>query len=460
MWEWFLDLFAGFYAGNTTASASREVDNGLDRRQATSIAHALRIEDWPFIRQRFVAPLRRLLLDSLFAKGFDFIRLTAGPLVDVEDPVITQGWWTTTVILPMQFKRARLAARITMLPSGGGLIGFRVHPEHTLGLGPKWQAPLYDSPTLYKEEHLALDAGGYKVKAVMTTPTTTQQYPCTIILSGSGPCDVDSTVGPNKPLKDLSVGLAKCNVASIRFEKVTFAHGISIRNRKGFTLTEEYVPHALAAVRHAGRHPHVNDETIVLVGHSLGAYITAKLASMDDSIRKCVLLACPIRPIYHSAIKQFEYFAAMDDPSGQQVQPQIEELRKQAELADSPHLTGTTSPKDLPFGLGPAYWLDCRNYNPLQDITSCRKPVFCLQGGRDYQVTREDVDTFIDLAKDNPLLKCISYEDLNHLFISGMSPSTPLECETLGNVDEAVILDIARWCHDDSVDVAALFRRP
>ncbi|KAG8626392.1 hypothetical protein KVT40_005337 [Elsinoe batatas] len=347
IWKWFLDLFAGSYAGSGTASASREVDNRLLQQQAKSIVHAIRIEDWSW-----------LLSDILFAKGFDLIRLTAG-----------------------------------------------------------------------------------------------------LILSGSGPCDVDSTVGANKPLKDLSLGLVKCNVASIRFEKVTFAHGMRIRDGKNFTLTEEYVPHALAAVRHAVRHPHVNNEAIVIVGHSLGAYITPKLASLDDSIRKCVLLACPARPVYYAAIGQFEYFAAMDDPSGQQPQPQIEELRKQAELADSPHLNRKTPAKDLPFGLCPAYWLDCRNYNPLQDLTSCQKPILCLQGGRDYQVTSEDFDALIDSVEDKSSFKYILYEDLNHLFISGRGPPTPLEYGTPGNVAEAVILEVARWCHDDSADVDALFGR-
>ena len=69
-----------------------------------------------------------------------------------------------------------------------------------------------------------------------------------VLLSGGGPFDRDAAYGVNKPLKDLAWGLASRGIAVLRFDKVTFTHA-AVTADPGFTMTDEYVPHAVAAVR-------------------------------------------------------------------------------------------------------------------------------------------------------------------------------------------------------------------
>ncbi len=69
-----------------------------------------------------------------------------------------------------------------------------------------------------------------------------------------------------------------------------------------------------------------------------------------------------------------------------------------------------------------------------------------LQGGRDYQVTVED-----DLSRwkaglgHRPDVTIRVYDADNHLFFSGIGPSTPAEYDLAQHVDPAVVTDIARW---------------
>ena len=69
-----------------------------------------------------------------------------------------------------------------------------------------------------------------------------------MLVSGSGPNDEDETDGPNHPLLDIALGLAARGIATLRYDKRTHDYPVSI-NQETFTLTQEYVPDALAAIR-------------------------------------------------------------------------------------------------------------------------------------------------------------------------------------------------------------------
>lgn len=107
-------------------------------------------------------------------------------------------------------------------------------------------------------------------------------------------------------------------------------------NKQKVTLTQEY-DYALHAITRLKQHPEVSTDKIFILGHSLGGLMAAH-------------------------------------------------------LADSPELSLSTPAKQLPFGLGPGYWLECRSLNPIQSTKDMQKPILILQGGRDYQVTIDNFD--------------------------------------------------------------------
>lgn len=80
-------------------------------------------------------------------------------------------------------------------------------------------------------------------------------------------------VGRNKPLKDLAWGLASAGVAAPRLDKVTHAHPEQAPAKTGFMLTDEYIPHAVAAIRLLAHHPAVDAGRVFVAGRSLGGTV-------------------------------------------------------------------------------------------------------------------------------------------------------------------------------------------
>ena len=301
-----------------------------------------------------------------------------------------------------------------------------------------------------------------RVHATLTWPSKRHpagtKAPCVILIGGSGPVDRDSSLGASKPFKDLALGLAKEGIAVCRFDKLasTLLGKLTI-DKKTITLSEEYVDHVVDAVRQVRRNPGIDANRVILLGHSLGALIAARLVSIDPSLAGCILLAAPAEPIYWAAVRQYEYLETLDladelNSSEHTLEESVNEsshisdLRKRAQVADSAALNLSVPADELPFGIGPAYWLEHRLLNALVTLEDVSAPVLILQGSRDYQVSAEQ-----DYAKYEKRFHGLSnfefhlYKDLNHLFIPGKGKSIPLEYYTPGNVSAEVIGDIVRW---------------
>ncbi|KAJ5287647.1 hypothetical protein N7478_003333 [Penicillium angulare] len=304
---------------------------------------------------------------------------------------------------------------------------------------------------------MKLGRGKFKVEGTLCLPNKTGEqtefsgFPCVVFLAGSGPCDRDSTIGENKPFKDLALGLASQRIASIRFDKVTHTHQKTFRKRKGITLTDEYVEHAMDAVLQAQNHPNILPHGVFALGHSLGAVVAPIITAMNNSTAGCIIMAGPAEPVYRCLVRQLRYIMSLDGPEALYLNKQIDATQAQAELADSDKLTLSTPAKKLPFGIGPSYWLDYRKFKPIETCASLKKPVLVMQGDRDYQITIQDDYRHWEAAlseKQNVQLRI--YERLNHLFISGSVPSTPIEYTVPGNLDEQVVNDLAKWVTENS----------
>ncbi|GFG17210.1 hypothetical protein IFM5058_08356 [Aspergillus udagawae] len=339
-----------------------------------------------------------------------------------------------------------------MTPSGK-IIGLRVLPLQAAGMSAPWQLPPYAAEDITCIP-LTLGKGLYRVAAELILPTsvkTARKHPCIVFIGGSGPMDKDSTIGALKPFKDMALGLANRGVASCRFDKFTCTiAGRVLMRQSTTTLTDEYVYHVRHAIRKARQHPSVDNDKIFLLGHSLGGLIAARLATTDPSVAGCVLMACPAQPLYRCAIRQLRYFKSLDEsggpPSDDDTSKTIEALEKQAEIADAPTLTKSTPAIQLPFGLGPGYWLQYREFNPIQSLQSSECPVLVMQGARDYQVTvNDDYAAFYAKFQDSRNVHFRLYEKLNHLFVPGEGKCTPAEYDIGGSVDVAVVDDIERW---------------
>jgi len=157
-----------------------------------------------------------------------------------------------------------------------------------------------------------------------------------------------------------------------------------------------------------------------------------------------VILAGDTQPMQHSAIRVARYLGQLSP--GPAAETAVETMIRQAALVDSPELSPSTPARELPFGLSGSYWIDLRSYDPVSTALALDKPMFILQGGRDYQVTVEDdLSRWKEGLGHRPEVTIRVYEADNHLFFPGTGPSMPVEYDPAQHVDPAVIADIATW---------------
>lgn len=319
--------------------------------------------------------------------------------------------------------------------------------------GPNlWATPNYASPSAFTESEVTIGPAGLAVPATLCLPRCDPPTAGVVLLPGSGPTDRDSTIGPNKPLKDLAWGLATRGIATLRFDKVTYTHPAAVAALSSFTVADEYLTHATAAITYLGSHPVIQSRRIFLLGHSQGATVAPRIALHHRDLAGLICLAAAAQPIHHAAIRQLQYLARLDIPPSAVTEQMLGELTRQATTVDDENLSESTPTSDLPFAVPAAYWLDLRAHEPLSIATRLELPMLFLQGGRDYQVTTEDLRAWQSALASRPNVRTCVYPDCDHYFFTGTQISTPAGYREPHHVDAQVINDVADWITQTAPD--------
>jgi hypothetical protein len=321
------------------------------------------------------------------------------------------------------------------------LVGLRIAAAAAAEPIQPWQPPEYADPASFDEQEVTVGSGELAVPGTLSLPHRYGRRPAVLLLAGSGPHDRDETIGRNKPFRDLAWGLAGRGVVVLRHDKVTYAHPEKLGRE--FTLADEYLPSAAAAIALLRADRAVDANRIFLIGHSLGGTIAPRVAAAEPAVAGLVLLAGGAQPMHRAAVRQVRYLATLESGASD---PLIAALTRQAEAVDSPDLSTATPDTDLPFGTPAAYWLDVRGYDPVATAATVHRPFLILQGGRDYQVTvADDLALWQAGLGDRADVTIRVHDADNHLFCTGEGPPNPAEYEPAQHMDPAVVAGIADW---------------
>ncbi len=357
---------------------------------------------------------------------------------------------STLVKVPVAFERGQ-ASVLVAVSDAGWVAGIQLAAADAARPTQPWQPPDYADPGTFHEQDVTIGTGPLAVPGTLTVPDSPGPHPAVVLLAGSGPVDRDSTIGRNKPFKDLAWGLATRGIAVARFDKVTYAHGHQVAQVAEFTVDDEYLPHAIAAVHLLRRQPTVDSHRVFVLGHSLGGTVAPRVVAAEPDIAGLVILAGGAQPLHWAAVRQLRYLASLDPANAAAFRPTIDTVTRQARAVDSPDLSDATPAGDLLFGVPAAYWLDLRGYDPAARAAELGKPVLILQGGRDYQVTiADDLARWRDGLAGRPDVTIRVLDADNHLFFPGTGPSRPSESEPAQHLDPAVVADVTTWLTDAS----------
>ncbi len=410
---------------------------------ARSVVQALADRDFTAVVERFDSTMRQAMSRAQLAESWDALLGQVGAF-DAQGEATSdrvQGFDRVTVAAT--FARGSIDLRV-VFNRAGQVSGLWFTP-HTPA--PSSSPPPYADTGAFREVAVTVGQGDLILPGTLSLPTSAGGHPAVVLVHGSGPHDRNETIGPNQPFRDLAWGLASRGIAVLRYEKRTRMYASRIAAApNGFTLREESEDDALAAVTLLRTTPGIDSSRIFVLGHSLGGMLAPRIATRDPGIAGVIILAGSTRPLDEILLAQIDYIARLDDSVSSEEEQRIIAIREG--LAAVAELTAAdTSSPTLLLGAPPSYWLDLRAYHPTETARTLAKPMLVLQGGRDYQVTMDDLQGWETALSGRSDVRFRVFPDLNHLFITGQGRPTPTEYQIPGHVAHEVIEEIAAWIH-------------
>lgn len=322
----------------------------------------------------------------------------------------------------------------------GKMVGFFLQPKSAVSA---YITPAYADTTKYKEQQLYLETLGHQLAAIITTPKNSKNFPIVVLVHDSGPADMDESTGPNKPFKDLAAGLAAQGIASVRYVKRTLLYPQEFN--VPFTVKEEVLDDALAAIAMARKVAGANVGQIYLFGYGLGGMLAPRLAVLAPDLSGLILAAAPARKMTDLLLEQNKYMFDMAKDTTQAMKKNYDEavaLLSKVKLIKQ----GSIKPDSVVAGLPASYWIDQNSYDQVGMAKKLKKQrIMVIQGGYDFQVAQADFDSWNKAVSGKKGNAAKLYPDLNHLFIAQTEKGSTEQYKTAGNVSAALIADVAAW---------------
>jgi dienelactone hydrolase len=340
------------------------------------------------------------------------------------------------------FERLTLTLQLTF-NAQGQFAGFTSAQP---GSRTPWKAPDYGKMESFEERAITVHTGHWDLPGFVTISKGGGTFPAVVLVHGSGPNDMDESFGPNKTFKDIAYGLASRGVAVLRYEKRTHKYHLqSSDDPAKFTMKEEEMDDAQSAVALLGTMPEISPRRIFVAGHSEGAYLAPRIATGDPQIAGIILLAGNSRPLEELIVEQVRYEASLNGPITPEIQKAIDAAEASAKELSNPDLKPGMTVHLLGAPLPASYVLDMRAYHETEVAAALKIPILVLQGERDYQVTMTDFAGWKKALAGHTNVTFKSYPAINHLFLPGTGPPSPVEYMKPNHVELDVIEDIAAW---------------
>ncbi len=294
-------------------------------------------------------------------------------------------------------------------------------------------------------EEFSTTVGEKNLNGILTLPKGVEKPPVVIMIQGSGPSDMNESVGatPNRPFEDIAHGLADQGVATLRYNKCTYQYpGVG-----GDSIEYEILNDAAAAVNMLSKDNRVDPARIFLLGHSLGGMMAPKITTDNTEIKGFISMAGSLRSLQEILFDQYK--AAFDaEPSLTEQQKNVLLAQVEAEIEKTKKIdeNGNNIILDAPT----SYWKSLSAIDNIALVKKLTVPMLILQGSADFQVyTDTDYKLWQTTLMDHTNVTYHLYDGLSHEFMPNQLSKNGAPDITVYNapnhVDPQVITDIAVW---------------
>ena len=295
----------------------------------------------------------------------------------------------------------------------------------------------------------------YPLKGELIIPKSNQPVPAVVFVHGSGASNMDEKVGKLTPFKDIAEGLARHGIASIRYDKRSYAHGFKLlMKEKNVTVKIETIDDAIMATNLLKNDLRIDANNVYIIGHSMGAMLAARIDSEGGNYKGLVMMAGSPRTLNEIMIDQNnDVLSQTKGFTHWIVQKQVEKIKKMFEgfenLSDE-----EAKKKKMGNGVTLYYFKEMNAFDTKNYLKKISKPMLIMQGEKDFQATVDkDFTSYKQLleGKDNVVFKL--YENLNHAFVPSIYGSimkAKQEYNVEQHIGENVISDIANWIKRNS----------
>ncbi|MBR3954243.1 MAG: alpha/beta fold hydrolase [Clostridia bacterium] len=292
----------------------------------------------------------------------------------------------------------------------------------------------------------------YPLNGLLTLPDDmTKPVPAVVFVHGSGASNMDEKVGKLTPFKDLAQGLARHGIASLRYDKRSFAHGFKLLRDKSLEVTVkvETIDDVILATELLKKDARIDLERVYIIGHSMGGMLAPRIDAEGGNFTGLIIMAGSPRKLEDIILDQNE--AALHSTKGLVNWIVKKQVAKFAAMFDGMDQLSDEEAKKKKMGGGTTlYYFKEMGEHPASDyLLATEKPILILQGEKDFQATADkDFAAYKQLLAGKNNVTFRLYENLSHAFVPsvyGNIMKAKQEYNVEQHISETVIGDIANW---------------
>lgn len=296
---------------------------------------------------------------------------------------------------------------------------------------------------MIKEEVIVGKDSEFPLNGMLILPDdTTNPVPAVVFVHGAGMSDMDESVGSMTPFKDLAEGLVEYGIASLRYDKRTYAHMARMMEDTSLlvSIKEETTDDALLATELLKNDPRIDENNVFIIGHNLGGMMAPRLDDEGGNYKGLILIGSTPRKLENILIDQNNANLAKMNillrflyrSSANQFNSSFKGIYNLSDEKAKRKLIGS--------GVSAYYFKDIGEHTIERYLDTLHKPMFIIQGDKDNQVRVDlDFNGYKTLLNDRENVVFKLYENLNHYLISDVDDGTER------HVENEVINDIANW---------------